>query len=44
LEIDLRQFRNGQWYYEFLVLTAERHYRVVIVDAQRNEVIEIKRR
>lgn len=44
LEVDLRQSWTGEWRYEFLVLTRDRRYREVVVDARRNQVIEIRRR
>jgi hypothetical protein len=40
LEVDLHQRENGEWHYEFLVLTKERRYYVVVVDARRNQVIQ----
>jgi uncharacterized membrane protein YkoI len=44
LQVDLRQTWSGEWRYEFLILTADRRYREVIVDARRNQIIQIKRR
>jgi hypothetical protein len=44
LEVDLRQTWNGEWRYEFLVLTKDRRYHEVFVDAQRNQVVQIRRR
>ena len=44
LEVDLRQTWSGAWQYEFLVLTKDRRYQEVVVDAQRNQVIEIRKR
>jgi uncharacterized membrane protein YkoI len=44
LEVDLRQTWNGEWQYEFLILTADRRYREVSVDARRNQIIQIRRR
>ncbi len=44
LEVDLRQSWTGEWRYEFLVLTRDRRYREVVVDARSNQVIEIRRR
>jgi uncharacterized membrane protein YkoI len=42
--VDLRQTWSGEWRYEFLILTADRRYREVVVDARRNQIIQIKRR
>ncbi|HZH50536.1 MAG TPA: hypothetical protein VEZ16_01515 [Microvirga sp.] len=44
LEVDLRQSWTGDWLYEFLILTKDRRYREVVVDARRNQVLEIRRR
>jgi uncharacterized membrane protein YkoI len=44
LQVDLRQTWSGEWRYEFLILTADRRYREVVVDARRNQIIQIKRR
>jgi uncharacterized membrane protein YkoI len=44
LEVDLRQDWNGEWRYEFLVLTKDRRYHEVFVDARRNQVVQIRRR
>ena len=44
LEVDLRQSWTGEWRYEFLILTADRRYREVAVDARRNQIIQIRRR
>ena len=44
LEVDLRQVRNGEWQYEFLVLTRDRRYEVVVVDGLRNEVVQVRGR
>jgi uncharacterized membrane protein YkoI len=44
LEVDLHRTQNGEWHYEFLVLTNDRRYQEVVVDAQRNRVMEIRRR
>jgi uncharacterized membrane protein YkoI len=44
LEVDLRQVRNGEWQYEFLVLTQDRRYEVVVVDGLRNEVVQVRGR
>lgn len=44
LEVDLRQSWSGEWRYEFLVLTRDRRYQEVIVDARRNQIIQVRRR
>lgn len=44
LEVDLRQSRSGEWRYEFLVLTRDRRYQEVVVDARRNQIVQIRRR
>ncbi|QRM30301.1 PepSY domain-containing protein [Microvirga sp. VF16] len=44
LEVDLRQSWSGEWQYEFLVLTRDRRYREVIVDARNNQILQIRRR
>ncbi|WP_414470816.1 PepSY domain-containing protein [Microvirga sp. M2] len=44
LEVDLRQTWNGEWWYEFLVLTRDRRYQEVVVDARRNKILQIRRR
>jgi uncharacterized membrane protein YkoI len=44
LEVDLRQTESGEWLYEFLILTQDRHYRDVLVDAQRNQIRQIRSR
>jgi len=44
LEVDLRQIASGEWHYEFLVLTNDRRYQVVVVDARRNEIIQVRSR
>ena len=44
LQVDLRQSWSGEWRYEFLILTADRRYREVVVDARRNQIIQTKRR
>jgi uncharacterized membrane protein YkoI len=44
LEVDLRQNSNGEWRYEFLVLTRDRRYEVVVVDGLRNEVVQVRSR
>ena len=44
LEVDLRQAQTGEWQYEFLVLAKDRHYQEIVVDAQRNQIIGIRRR
>ena len=33
LEVDLRQIGSGDWHYEVLVLTRDRRYQIVVVDA-----------
>ncbi|WP_457089124.1 PepSY domain-containing protein [Microvirga sp. P5_D2] len=44
LEVDLRQSWSGEWRYEFLILTRERHYLEVVVDARANRILQIRRR
>jgi hypothetical protein len=44
LEVDLNQTPSGEWQYKFLVLTRDRRYREVLVDARRNQVLRISRR
>ena len=44
LEVDLRQSWSGDWQYQFLVLTRDRRYREVVVDARRNQILQIRRR
>jgi len=44
LEVDLRQSWSGEWRYEFLVLTRDRRYQEVVVDARRNMILQIRRR
>jgi hypothetical protein len=44
LEVDLRQSWTGEWRYEFLVLTRDRRYQEVVVDARRNQILQIRRR
>jgi hypothetical protein len=44
LEVDLRQLRTGEWLYEFLVLTTDGRYREVVVDARRNQILQVRRR
>jgi uncharacterized membrane protein YkoI len=44
LEVDLRESWSGDWSYEFLVLTRDRSYREVVVDARRNLVLRVRRR
>jgi hypothetical protein len=44
LEVDLRPIGSGAWHYEVLVLTRDRHYQIVVVDAQLNRVLQIRRR
>ena len=44
LDVDLRESASGEWRYEFLVLTRDRHYREVTVDARRNQVLQVRRR
>src|SRR5215218_5156483 len=43
LEVDLRQSWGGEWRYEFLVLTQDRRYQEVVVDARRNKVLQVRR-
>jgi hypothetical protein len=44
LEVDLRRTWSGDWRYEFLVLTRDRRYQEVTVDARSNRVLQIRRR
>ena len=44
LEVDLHQSWTGEWHYEFLVLTRDRRYQEVVVDARRNQILRIRRR
>ncbi|MFL4990410.1 MAG: PepSY domain-containing protein [Microvirga sp.] len=44
LEVDLRQSWGGEWRYEFLVLTRDRRYQEVVVDARNNQILQIRRR
>ncbi len=44
LEVDLRQSWAGDWRYEFLVLTRDRRYQEVTVDARSNRILQIRRR
>ncbi len=44
LEVDLHQSWSGEWRYEFLVLTPDRRYQEVVVDARRNTILQIRRR
>jgi len=44
LEVDLRQSWSGEWRYEFLVLTRNRRYWEVVVDARSNQILQIRRR
>jgi hypothetical protein len=44
LEVDLRQTRTGEWRYEVLVLTRDRRYQEIVVDARRNQVVQIRSR
>ena len=44
LEVDLREIRTGEWLYEFLVLTTDGRYREVMVDARRNQILQVRRR
>ena len=44
LEVDLRQIGSGAWHYEVLVLTRDRRYQVVVVDAQRNQIVQLRSR
>jgi hypothetical protein len=44
LEVDLRQIGSGAWHYEVLVLTRDRRYQVVVVDAQRNQIVQLRNR
>ncbi|WP_243369911.1 PepSY domain-containing protein [Microvirga solisilvae] len=44
LEVDLHRTRSGGWQYEFLVLTRDRRYFEVVVDARANRILQIRRR
>ena len=44
LEVDLRQSWSGEWRYEFLVLSRDRRYQEVVVDARRNRILQIRSR
>jgi uncharacterized membrane protein YkoI len=44
LEVDLRQSWAGEWRYEFLILTRDRRYQEVVVDARSNQILQIRRR
>ncbi|WP_262028138.1 PepSY domain-containing protein [Microvirga sp. Mcv34] len=44
LEVDLRQSWSGQWRYEFLILTRDRRYEEVVVDASNSQILQIRRR
>ena len=44
LDVHLQQVRGGDWVYEVLVLTPDRRYRQVLVDARRNRILQIRRR
>jgi uncharacterized membrane protein YkoI len=44
LEVDLRQTWGGEWRYEFLILTRDRRYQEVVVDARNNQILQIRRR
>ncbi len=44
LEVDLCRTQRGDWRYAFLVLTKERRYYEVVVDARRNQVIQARQR
>jgi len=44
LEVDLRQSWSGQWRYEFLILTRDRRYQEVVVDARNSQILQIRSR
>ena len=44
LEVDLRQSWTGEWRYEFLILTRDRRYQEVVVDARNSRILQIRRR
>jgi hypothetical protein len=44
LEVDLRQTWTGDWIYDFLVLTQDRRYREVVVDARTKQVLQVRKR
>jgi uncharacterized membrane protein YkoI len=44
LDVTLQQTARDGWVYGFVVLTREGGYRDILVDARRNEILEIRRR
>jgi uncharacterized membrane protein YkoI len=44
LDVTLEQTARDGWVYGFVVLTREGGYRDIVVDARRNEILEIRRR
>ena len=44
LEVDLNRELSGDWQYRFLVLSRDRRYQEVLVDARRNQVLSISTR
>jgi len=44
LDVTLQQTSRDGWVYGFVVLTLDGGYRDIVVDARRNEILEIRRR
>lgn len=44
LDVDLRQSPSGAWLYELVVLTQDRKYREVTVDARSKRILRIRSR
>jgi uncharacterized membrane protein YkoI len=44
LDVDLRQSSSGAWLYELVVLTQDRKYREVTVDARSKRILRIRSR
>jgi uncharacterized membrane protein YkoI len=44
LDVDLRQSSSGAWLYELVVLTHDRKYREVTVDARSKRILRIRSR
>jgi hypothetical protein len=43
LDVRLRSTREGTWIYEIRMLSSDGRIRVVVIDAARNDVIEVRR-
>jgi uncharacterized membrane protein YkoI len=43
LDVRLRSTREGSWIYEIRMLSSDGRIRVVVIDAARNDVIEVRR-